>query len=83
MISLVEKIKKDPRHAGMITLLQEENAQRQFSEWAMGFKNLGSEEMAKVPGYSDFLNVPLTSEQFLKNPSQSLRLLLNFKKIMR
>jgi hypothetical protein len=83
VVPLLEKIKLDPRHTGVITLLQQENAQREFSEWAMGFKKLGPEEVANVPGYSDFLNVPLNSEQFVRNPSQSLRLLLNFKKMMR
>jgi hypothetical protein len=49
----------------------------------MGFKNVESDSLPQLPGYSDFLDLPLTSEQFLMNPSKSLRLLLNFKNILR
>jgi hypothetical protein len=83
VLALVEKIKLDPRHRGMIVLLHEEHANREFEQWAMGFKKLGAEAFLEVPGYSDFLDLPLTSEQFLLNPSKSLKLLLNFKKVMR
>ena len=80
VMALMEKIKKDPRHRGVITLLQQEHPEREFPEWTMGFKMVESDQL---PGYSDFLNLPLTSEQFLMNPSKSLRLLLNFKNILR
>ncbi len=81
--TLVEKIEQDPRHRGVIKLLQQEQPEREFSDWAMGFRRLGSEDLPEVPGYSDFLDLPLTSDQFVQRPSQSLKLLLNFKKIMR
>ena len=83
VFKLLEKIKKDPRHRGIITLLQQEHNEREFSEWAMGFKKLGSDQLLEVPGYSDFLDLPLSSDQFLTEPSKCLRLLLNFKNIMR
>jgi hypothetical protein len=83
VIALMEKTRKDPRHRGVITLLQQEHTEREFPEWAMGFKNVESDSLPQLPGYSDFLDLPLTSEQFLMNPSKSLRLLLNFKNILR
>jgi hypothetical protein len=83
VLSLMEKIKKDPRHRGVITLMQQEHEEREFPEWAMGFKKMDSGTLPKIPGYSDFLDLPLTSEQFLLQPTKSLRLLLNFKNIMR
>jgi Sensors of blue-light using FAD len=67
VISVHARISKDPRHTGF-TLLQQEESAREFTDWAMGFKKLGLEPVPKVPGYSDFINLPLTSEQFLKNP---------------
>jgi hypothetical protein len=83
VLKLVAKIQRDPRHRGLITLLQQEHSEREFSEWAMGFKKLENETLPTVPGYSDFLDLPLTSEQFLLNPSKSLRLLMTFKNSMR
>lgn len=73
------KIKSDPKHRG---LLHEENAQPEFNEWAMGFKRLDSDTALKFPGYSDFLDLPLTSEEFRMRPSKSLKLLLSFKRDM-
>jgi hypothetical protein len=81
--ALMVKIEKDPRHTGLITLLEQESDRREFSEWAMGFKKLGPEALAEVPGYSDFMNTSLMSEQFVSNPSQSLKLLLKFRDLMR
>ena len=81
--TLQAKIQSDRRHRGMIVLLREEHVQREFKDWTMGFKKLDSNTALDVPGYSDFLDLPLTSEQFLLNPSKSLQLLLCFKKVMR
>jgi hypothetical protein len=81
--ALLAKIKHDPRHRGMIVLLQSEHQERDFSEWSMGFKSLGSDQMPDVPGYSDFLDLPLTAEEFFLHPSRSLQLLLTFKKNVR
>ena len=81
--SLVAKIKLDPRHRGFIALLQEDKTKREFSDWEMGFTKLDAKTVVDVPGYSDFLDLPLDSEEFLENPSKALKLLLNFKKTMR
>jgi hypothetical protein len=81
--TLEAKIRSDPRHRGMIVLLHEENAQPEFSEWAMGFKKLDSNTALEFPGYSDFLDLALVSEQFQMHPSKSLKLLLSFKRDMR
>jgi hypothetical protein len=81
--ALLERIKLDPRHRGMIVLLQQDHADREFSEWSMGFQRLNGEKMPEVPGYSDFLDLPLTSDEFLMHPSKSLSLLLSFRKNMR
>jgi len=82
VLGLLTKIKTDPRQHGMIIVMQEEHAEREFDHWSMGFKKLDSETSLEVPGYSEFLDLPLTSEQFLENPSKALKLLLKFKTIM-
>lgn len=79
---LHEKISRDPRHNGLITLMERRIEQRQFSDWSMGFRNLSDPGLQEIPGYSDFLNVPLTSGEFSANPSRAEKLLLAFKQKM-
>ncbi len=52
-----ERIGRDPRHTGLITLMNRPIAQRQFVDWSMGFRNLADSELHATPGYSEFLNV--------------------------
>jgi hypothetical protein len=81
--ALLDRIRGDARHHGMIILLQDEHAEREFGDWSMGFQTPGSSKMASVPGYDDFLDLPLTSERFLAEPSLSLRLLMAFRENIR
>jgi Sensors of blue-light using FAD len=77
---LMDKIRRDPRHRGLIVLL-EESAEPEFSGWSMGFKKLNPSTAIEVPGYSEFLDLPLTSEQFRLHPSSSVKMLLCFKSV--
>jgi hypothetical protein len=79
VLAIMEKIKKDPRHQGVKVVLEEEKQNRDFSGWSMGFQKLGPGTAQEIPGYSDFLDLPLTSREFTA-PSTSLRFLLIFKK---
>jgi hypothetical protein len=47
----------------------------------MGFRELGTQDLRDVPGYSEFLNTPLTADAFGEDPDASQRLLLSFKRI--
>lgn len=80
--TLHNKIKNDPRHRGMLTILQGESNQREYPEWSMGFRDLGSIDAQSIPGYNEFLNVPLTGEEFRSNPTRCRKLLLTFKQYM-
>ena len=80
---LLEKIGRDPRHGGMMKLLRGTVDERQFDGWSMAFQDLSSNEAKAVPGYSEFLNTPLTAEQFAPNPGRCWKLLQTFKKNMR
>jgi hypothetical protein len=73
------KIKNDVRHHHLIVLFEGEVTQREFKDWSMGFKKLGADTVEEVPGYSDYLDQPLTSEHF-SNPSKVLQFLITFKK---
>ncbi len=79
---LFKKIAKDPRHHDLEVLIEEELQQRQFADYSMAFRNLGSPEALKTPGYSHFLREPLNSKRFFKDPTTAQRLLLMFKETM-
>ena len=81
VLEVMNKVKADQRHRGVIVLLQQEHEGREFEEWSMGFKKL--QDRKGIVGYSEVLNLPLTSEEFLLHPSKSLQLLLSFKSAMR
>ena len=76
---IFEKISKDPRHRNVITLLKGREETRLFSEWFMGFSNLEAATAETIPGYSEYLNTPLTADAF-PNPSNAQRLLRIFKR---
>jgi hypothetical protein len=80
---LVSKIHKDPRHVGVITLLEELVDRSQFPDWTMGFRDLTSPRSELPSGYNEFLNIPINSEVFAKDPTKLQRLMLIFKKNQR
>lgn len=80
--AVYDKIGEDPRHRGEITLQEGFTEERQFPDWSMGFRDLLSPETRSVPGYSEFLNTPLTGQEFSEDPSRAQKLLLTFKKTM-
>jgi hypothetical protein len=77
---LYARISRDPRHLGVLTLVEGEREDRCFGDWSMGFQDLSSPEARATPGYSEFLNMPLTAEEFSRNPAQCERLLWAFKR---
>jgi hypothetical protein len=74
-------IAKDPRHRGLITLLQGFVPERQFPDWSMGFKDLGA-DLDRPEGYSEWFNIPLTGKEFKADPTRAQKLLLTFRKGM-
>ncbi len=77
---LYTRIRQDPRHLGIVTLVEGERERRCFGDWSMGFHDLSAPEARQVPGYSEFLNTPLTAEEFSSDPGQCERLLWAFKR---
>jgi hypothetical protein len=80
--TLAAKIMLDPRHCGFLKLLERQTEQREFGEWKMGFKKI-DKDFTGIPGYSDFLNVPFSSDTYKETPSKALKLMLNFKQMVR
>ena len=82
VLSVAAKIYDDPRHRGIITLVQGFENNYQFPEWSMGFCDLRSDEAKTLPGYSAFLESSFDPTAFATNPTAAQRLLLTFKKNM-
>ena len=68
---LYDRIAAGPRHGGEITLQQGFAEGRQFPDWSMGFCDLSSPEARADPGYTEFLNTPLTGREFSGEPSRA------------
>jgi Sensors of blue-light using FAD len=81
--ALFTKISHDPRHHHVIPLIREPIEQRCFPNSAMAFRDLNSPELRSLPGYSEFLNLPLNGELMAKNIPACKRLLLLFKRNIR
>lgn len=75
---LYDRIEQDPRHHGIITVWEAEEQHRQFPDWSMAFHNLADVETS-TPGFSRFLNIPLTADVFGSQPTLVQQLLLVFK----
>jgi|SRR5450432_3261527 Sensors of blue-light using FAD len=79
---LVGIIERDSRHKGFIALLRGTSEERLFPEWSMGFRDLADQSPTKTPGYSDFMNTPLTDAKFSHDPNRCMKLMRLFKKNM-
>lgn len=79
VLNLYTRISRDPRHRGLIVVVEEAVNERLFSQWSMGFRNLKDQEVLAMPGYSNFLNHHLAAEEFINDPSGCINLLTLFK----
>ena len=77
-----ERIGRDPRHRGLLVLLDDAVEERSFDEWTMAFRDLDAADAQAVPGYSEFLNTSLTSPELTGDPSAAQRLLSTFRRSM-
>jgi len=76
---LLGRIEKDPRHYQVEELRWEVIKERRFPDWSMGFRNLDNVDVQRTPGYSMFMNEPLTSPDFKADPSRVRKLLSVFR----
>jgi hypothetical protein len=80
--AIAAKIHRDPRHRGIITLIEGFESEYQFPEWSMGFCDVRSDEAKTMPGYSAFLESSFDPKALASDPTAAQRLLLSFKKNM-
>jgi len=81
--ALYKKICRDRRHRRIIPLIQTPIQERQFPDWSMAFRDLDAADDRDIPGYSEFLNTPLTEKEFSSDLTRCQKLLLLFKRNMR
>ena len=79
VLTLLEKIRNDPRHCKFTLLMEAPLLQRSFGSWSMGFKKITKETVINFPGYHDSDDFSLMGNQFLKDPPNSLSFLLSFR----
>jgi Sensors of blue-light using FAD len=73
---LFARVERDPRHDGIVVLLEEvvlqqdDNAEeRIFPEWSMGFRNFADADIQNIEGINKFMNYGFHDDSYLKNPS--------------
>jgi len=80
--SMIQKIKRDSRHQGVILMSRKHIDERQFADWSMAFRNM-SKDSSVEKGYSPFLETDFDDDE-IGEPSQLVfRLLRRFKQDMR
>ncbi len=83
--SLIQKIKRDPRHNGVILMSRKAIEERQFGDWSMAFRNM-SKDASGEHGYSPFLEPDFDEDDDDEAGEESqlvFRLLRRFKEDMR
>jgi len=77
--TLFEKIKQDNRHENVVKLLEEPIENRAFPDWSMGFRQITSEQTARIPGFSRFMFTETSETAIQKSTQQVIYLLNQFK----
>lgn len=81
--ALLERIDRDKRHTGIITILRRPIAQREFGEWSMGFDDLTDARLSRIAGYNDFLRRVDSGPMGTDESTIALRMLDRFKQTNR
>jgi Sensors of blue-light using FAD len=81
--TVYQRIRRDPRHHAIETLLDDPLAERDFPSWSMGFQNMDHLPSDALPGFSAFLTEPFTAARFRADPRATYYFLLAFRETMR
>ncbi len=80
VLGLFARIKRDPRHHRIITLLSHDIEHREFDEWSMAFRTFGAPDAPRPEGFNEFFEVDLDLPEAAP---RALRLLLSFRRTVR
>ncbi len=81
VLELYQRIQADPRHDRVETLFEDYIEEREFSDWQMGFIELGGIDVSLLPGFSNFLIENEAPRSLLERLSRTKRLLLLFRNL--
>lgn len=70
---LMSTIAVDPRHEHIEVLAEEQLEARRFPDWSMGYRRIGEDEAATIPGYHDAVSLGRS-----RNPIPRTRVLLDW-----
>jgi hypothetical protein len=80
---LYEIIYEDPRHKDIFILFEEFIREREFPNWSMAFRDVDTEDCRSIPGFSSFLDLPWTAENFSSDRSKARAILAGFRENLR
>lgn len=76
---MLETIRQDARHKGVIVLFEEQVSARLFEDWPMGFRSITDNEARALTGFSQFMNNGLNADALKNDPSGCLDFLNQFR----
>ncbi|NKB81202.1 MAG: phosphonate transporter [Nitrospirales bacterium] len=79
--TLFQVIKQDPRHHRISVFVEELVKSRAFSHWHMGFRSPSLEELAKIEGYTPYLDLGDDPRAIQNYSAVALKLISAFKEI--
>lgn len=84
VLGLVDRIEQDPRHHGVIRLMEFTTTERSFPDWSMGYKRLSTDEWdSALPGYNNIFKSQATSDGIRNRAKAAVwTLLTSFRKIV-
>jgi hypothetical protein len=69
--ALMQKIRRDQRHAGIFVLCDEPIAQRSFGNWSMAFREIRREDAACLPGFQQQREISAEDRDVARNLMRS------------
>lgn len=73
-----DRIRLDPRHRNTIVLTREDVTERHFSNWRMGYRQLGPEHAASLPKYAPYFQFGFDTSAIQAKPGLALEMLALF-----
>jgi len=81
VMDLLRAIRQDPRHSRIEILFEGPIKNRSFSQWSMGFSRPSKEELARIEGYTPFLDLGNDPKAIKNYSSVALKLIEAFREL--
>ena len=81
VMDLLRAIRQDPRHSRIEVLFEGPIKNRSFSQWSMGFSRPSKEELARIEGYTPFLDLGNDPKAIKNYSSVAIKLIEAFREL--